>query len=113
MTACSDFAGPALGVCGRPPSSHGRAPAVDGECGAVNETGPIRRQKHDGLRNLVRGRRTARWRLGGQVLEPLPHGLRAFCARRPGLTALTRTPLGPYSAAHVLVSRLRAALHEP
>ena len=31
----------------------------------------------------------------------------------PGLTALTRTPLGPYSAAQVLVSRLMAALLEP
>ncbi len=28
----------------------------------------------------------------------------------PGLTALTRTPLGPYSAAQVLVNRLMAAL---
>ncbi len=78
---CSDFAGPALGICGRPPYSHGRAPAVDGECGAVNETGPIRRQKDNGLCNLVRGRRTARWRLGGQLLKPLPHGVRAFRAR--------------------------------
>src|SRR5207244_8109207 len=31
----------------------------------------------------------------------------------PGLTALTRTPLRPYSAAHALVSRLMAALLEP
>src|SRR5947207_11922292 len=31
----------------------------------------------------------------------------------PGLTALTRTPLGPYSAAHALVSRLMAALLDP
>ena len=30
----------------------------------------------------------------------------------PGLTALTRTPRGPYSAAHALVSRLIAALLE-
>src|SRR5262249_51147652 len=45
MTACSDCAGPTLGVCGRPPSSHGCAPAVDGECGAVHATGPLRRQK--------------------------------------------------------------------
>src|SRR6266481_8872670 len=83
MTAFSDFAGPALCVCGRPPYSNGRAPAVDSEFGAMNETGTIRRQKHDGLRNLVRCRWTARWRLGGQLLKPLPHGLRAFRARRP------------------------------
>src|ERR1700740_2330099 len=31
----------------------------------------------------------------------------------PGLTALTRTPLGPYSAAHALVSRLMADLLDP
>src|SRR5206468_12415903 len=31
----------------------------------------------------------------------------------PGLTALTRTPLGPYSAVQVLVNRLIAALLEP
>src|SRR5258707_9999144 len=31
----------------------------------------------------------------------------------PGLTVLTRTPLGPYSAAHALVSRLIAALLDP
>src|SRR5712671_3730387 len=31
----------------------------------------------------------------------------------PGLTAFTRTPLGPYSAAHALVSRLMAALLDP
>ena len=31
----------------------------------------------------------------------------------PGLTTLTRTPLGPYSAAHVFVRRLIAALLEP
>jgi hypothetical protein len=31
----------------------------------------------------------------------------------PGLTALTRTPDGPYSAAHALVSSTRAALLEP
>jgi len=95
------------------PASHGRAPAVDGECGAVNETGPLRCQKHDGLRNLVRGRRTARWRLGGQLLEPSPMASVPSVRVGLGLTALTRTPRGPYSAAHVLVSRLRAALLEP
>src|SRR5258708_27533711 len=31
----------------------------------------------------------------------------------PGLTALTRTPLGPNSAAHALVSRVSAALLDP
>jgi hypothetical protein len=31
----------------------------------------------------------------------------------PGLTALTRTPFGPNSAAHALVSRVSAALLEP
>ncbi len=31
----------------------------------------------------------------------------------PGLTALTRTPRGPNSAAHDLVSRFSAALAEP
>jgi hypothetical protein len=31
----------------------------------------------------------------------------------PGLTAFTRTPLGPYSVAHALVSRLMAALLDP
>jgi signal recognition particle receptor subunit beta len=31
----------------------------------------------------------------------------------PGLTAFTRTPLGPYSAAHALVNRLMAALLDP
>jgi hypothetical protein len=31
----------------------------------------------------------------------------------PGLTALMRTPLGPYSAVHALVSKLTAALLEP
>src|ERR1700750_2897099 len=31
----------------------------------------------------------------------------------PGLTAFTRTPLGPYSLAHALVSRLTAALLDP
>jgi hypothetical protein len=31
----------------------------------------------------------------------------------PGLTAFTRTPLSPYSAAQALVSRLMAALLEP
>ena len=38
------------------PASHGSAPAVDDECGTVNETGPLRRQKDNDLRNLVRGR---------------------------------------------------------
>ena len=31
----------------------------------------------------------------------------------PGLTALTRTPDGPYSAAQALVSRTSAALLDP
>src|SRR5882757_5927605 len=31
----------------------------------------------------------------------------------PGLTAFTRTPVGPYSAAHALVSRLIATLLDP
>src|SRR6476469_10612294 len=31
----------------------------------------------------------------------------------PGLTAFTRTPLGPYSAAHASASRLMAALLDP
>jgi hypothetical protein len=31
----------------------------------------------------------------------------------PGPTALTRTPCGPYSAAHALVSSTRAALPTP
>src|SRR5712691_9767042 len=75
-----------------PPCSHGRAPAVDGEFGAMNETGPIRRQKDNGLRNLVRGRRTARWRLGGQLLKPLPHGLCAFGARRPRTHGIDADP---------------------
>jgi hypothetical protein len=41
------------------------APSVDGEFCAVNETGTIRRQEDNGLGNLVRCSRTARWRLCG------------------------------------------------
>src|SRR5262249_46219042 len=60
------------------------APSVDGELRAVNETGAIRRQEDYGLGNLVRCSRTARRRLGGQLLESLAHGVRAFRARRAG-----------------------------
>src|SRR6266705_533866 len=69
-------------ICRRPQDSNGRAPSVDGEFCAVNETGTICRQKNNGLSNLVRCRRTARRRLGGQLLESLPHGVRALRARR-------------------------------
>ena len=49
----------------------------------MNETGTIRRQEDNGLSDLVRSSGTARWRLGGQLLEALPHCVSAFRARRP------------------------------
>ncbi len=64
-----------------PQFSNGGAPSVDGECCAVNETGTIRRQEDNGLRNLVRCSRAARRRLGGQLIESLALYFRAFRAR--------------------------------
>src|SRR4030095_14649553 len=64
-------------------ASNGSAPSIDGELCAMNETGTIRRQEDNGISDLVRCSRTARWRLGGQLLEGRPHCVSALRARRP------------------------------
>src|SRR6266851_4937867 len=63
------------------------------------------------ISSAVAGRPAGAW--AANCSSPSPMASVPSVRVGPGLTALTRTPLGPYSAAHVLVSRLRAALLEP
>ena len=79
----------------------------------MNETGTVRSQENNCFGNFVGCRRAARGSLGSKLLKTFSHRIRALRARGPGLTAFTRTPFGPYSAAQVFVSRLIAALLEP
>jgi hypothetical protein len=50
---------------------------------------------------------------GGELVECLAHRGRALGAGRAGADGVDRTPEGPYSAAHALVSKTRAALLDP
>src|SRR5205807_9136069 len=63
------------------------------------------------ISSAVAGRPAGAW--AASCSSPSPMASVPSVRVGPGLTALTRTPLGPYSAAHVLVSRLMAALLEP
>src|SRR5262249_34563883 len=59
------------------------ASAVDGEIGAIDEAGPIRCQKDNGLSDLVGCGWPARRRLSGQLIECFTHRPRAFSPGRP------------------------------
>jgi hypothetical protein len=91
------------------------SPSIYGELCTINETGTLRRQEDNCLGNLVGCGWTARRSLGSyySCARPSPIASVPSVSVGPGLTALTRTPRGPYSAAHVLVNRLMAALLEP
>ncbi|MDN3028037.1 hypothetical protein [Streptomyces sp. S.PB5] len=74
----------------------------------MDEAGGIRGEVGDGRSDLVRGTGAAGRTDSGQRLEFLFHSSGALGACRAGLTALTRTPHGPYTAAQALVSKVRA-----
>src|SRR6202043_2504448 len=91
-------------------SLYGGSAAIARQNRTLDETGAVARQEHDRLGNLLGRGRTPGRRLRRELLQRVAHCRRAFGA---GPTAFTRTPLGPYSAAHALVSRLMAALLDP
>src|ERR1700739_4710483 len=63
------------------------------------------------ISSAVAGRPAGAW--AASCSSPSPIASVPSVRVGPGLTALTRTPLGPYSAVQVLVNRLIAALLEP
>jgi len=93
---------------------YGGSAAIDRQNRTLDETGAVARQEHDRLGNLLRRGRTPGRRLRRKLLQRAsPIAAVPSVRVGPGLTAFTRTPLGPYSAAHALVSRLMAALLDP
>src|SRR6266496_480551 len=76
-----DF-GPLRCLSAKAPDLNGRAPSVDSEFCALNKTRTIRRQKDDGLRNLIGRSGAACRRLSGHLFESLSHGLGTFRSRR-------------------------------
>jgi len=91
--------------------SNGRAPAVDASVAPkmkLHDPSPKRQWPPQSRPRSPDGR----WRLGGQVLEPLPMASVPFRARRPGLTALTRTRSGIFRRPR-FGQQVEAALLEP
>src|SRR5437867_11159466 len=74
-----NFESPPTSFCSK---SNCRAPAVDGEIGAIDEAGLIACQKADGLSDLVGCGWPARGSLGRQLIECLTHRLRACLSSR-------------------------------
>jgi len=79
----------------------------------MNETGAIRRQKHNRFSYLICGSRAARGAWAASCSRPSPMAPVPSVGVGPGLIALTRTPLGRYSAAQAFVNSLTADLLEP
>jgi hypothetical protein len=74
------------------------------------ETRAICREEDNSFGDLVGCGWTPRWCLSGKFVKTFAQS--SLCLG-PGLTALMRTPLRPYSTAHVFVSKLIAALLDP
>ena len=91
----------------------GGSSSIHGEFRALNETSAIRRKEDNGFSNLVGCGWTPRWCLRANRSRPSPIESVPSVRVGPGLTALMRTPLRPYSAVHAFVSKLIAALLDP
>src|SRR2546428_7314798 len=89
----------------RPPSTASFAPLMKLARSVAKKT------MASAISSAVAGRPAGAW--AASCSSPCPMASVPSVRVGPGLTVLTRTPLGPYSAAQALVSRLMAALLEP
>src|SRR5712691_8301995 len=93
--------------------SHSDPAAVDWDDRAVDEAGTVGGREDDRFGDLLWGAGTPSRAGRGQQVQVLSHRAVPSVRVGPGLTALTRTPYGPYSAAQDLVSSTSAALLAP
>jgi hypothetical protein len=91
----------------------GGASSIHGELYTTNETGSVRSQGDNRLGNFVGCCWSTAGAWAANCSRPSPMASVPSVRVGPGLTALTRTPFGPYSAAQVFVKRLMAALLAP
>jgi len=83
------------------------------EHGAVHVARFAGGEEDDRLRDLFGVGGPAKWNGRDDGCKTLAHRVRTRSGRRAGRNAVTRTPLGPYSAAHALVSSATAAFEAP